>query len=174
MALQRLDLADRSAEQSREAHRLVEKRYAGGLATVAELLGAETAATGAALARAAARYALIDALAAYRRAIGADPAELAALDTRPMNRTVAISSHFGHIAHDSHRLVPPFSSRRPCLSVRRPSRWAPAAAKTPADHAAAEHRPGACRGHRTSGTGHDDRIAPSTPRASRSRCSRPR
>lgn len=81
VALQRLDLADRSAEQSLEAFRLVEKRYAGGLATIAERLGAESQATGTALARAAARYALIDALAAYRRAIGADPAELAALDT---------------------------------------------------------------------------------------------
>jgi outer membrane protein len=80
VALQRLDLAEQSAEQSREAHRLVEKRYAGGLATVAELLAAETAATGAVLAHAAARYALIDALATYRRAIGADPAELSSLD----------------------------------------------------------------------------------------------
>ena len=80
VALQRLDLADRSAEQSVEAFRLVEKRYGGGLATIAERLGAESQATGTALARGAARYALIEALATYRRAIGADPAELAALD----------------------------------------------------------------------------------------------
>jgi outer membrane protein TolC len=80
VALQRLDLATRVAEQSREAHRLVEKRYAGGLATIAELLGAESQATGAALAHAAARYTLIDAIATHRRAIGADPAELAILD----------------------------------------------------------------------------------------------
>ena len=65
-----LDLAALSAEQSREAWRLVEKRYAGGLATIAELLGAESSATGARLAHAAARYALIDALANHRRAIG--------------------------------------------------------------------------------------------------------
>lgn len=78
VALERLDLAERSAEQSREAHRLVEKRYAGGLTTVAELLGAEATATGAALAQSAARYALIDALAASRRATGANPADLAA------------------------------------------------------------------------------------------------
>jgi outer membrane protein TolC len=71
-----------AAAQSREAHRLVEKRYAGGLVTVAELLGAETAATGAALAEAAARYTLIDALAQHRRAIGADPGALAQLDGR--------------------------------------------------------------------------------------------
>lgn len=80
LATQRLDLAISAAAQSREAHRLVEKRYAGGLATIAELLGAETAATGAALAEAAARYALIDALAQHRRAIGADPGELAHID----------------------------------------------------------------------------------------------
>jgi outer membrane protein TolC len=80
LAAQRLDLATAAARQSREAHRLVEKRYAGGLATIAELLGAETAATGASLAQAAARYALIDALAQQRRAIGADPGALAQLD----------------------------------------------------------------------------------------------
>ncbi len=78
VALERLDLAQQSAEQSREAHRLVEKRYAGGLTTVAELLGAEATATDAALAQSAARYALIDALAAHRRATGANPSDLAA------------------------------------------------------------------------------------------------
>ena len=82
LALQRLELATTAATQSREAHRLVAKRYAGGLATVAELLGAETAATGAELAQAAARYALIDALAQHRRAIGADPGALAQLDAQ--------------------------------------------------------------------------------------------
>lgn len=80
IALQRLDLALQAAEQSREAHRLVDKRYAAGLATIAELLAAETSATGSTLAHASARFALIDALAVYRRAIGADPAELITLD----------------------------------------------------------------------------------------------
>jgi outer membrane protein TolC len=80
LALQRLDLAAASNEQAREAHRLVEKRYAGGLATIAERLGAESAATGAQLAHAAARYAVIEALALYRRAVGGDPSSLAALD----------------------------------------------------------------------------------------------
>lgn len=83
VALQRLELAQQSAEQSREAHRLVEKRYAGGLATVAELLAAESSATAAALAHVAARYALIDALATYRAASGGDPADLAALESTP-------------------------------------------------------------------------------------------
>ncbi|MCO4099566.1 MAG: TolC family protein [Gemmatimonas sp.] len=81
LTLQRLTLAAQAAAQSTEAHRLVEKRYAGGLATVAELLGAETAATGAALAHAAARFEVIDALAQYRKAVGADPGALARFDT---------------------------------------------------------------------------------------------
>jgi outer membrane protein TolC len=80
LATQRLDLANAAAAQSREAHRLVEKRYAGGLATIAELLGAESTATAAALSQAAARYALLDALAQHRRAIGADPGALADLE----------------------------------------------------------------------------------------------
>jgi outer membrane protein TolC len=80
LASQRLDLAITAVAQSREAHRLVEKRYTGGLATIAELLGAETAATGAALAESAARYTLIDALAQHRRALGADPGALAQLE----------------------------------------------------------------------------------------------
>jgi outer membrane protein TolC len=77
VALERLDLAEHAAEQSREAHRLVEKRYVGGLVTVAELLGAESTATGAALAHSAARFALIEALAAHRRATGTNPSDLA-------------------------------------------------------------------------------------------------
>ena len=81
VALERLDLAQLVDEQSREAHRLVEKRYVGGLATFAELLSAETSATSAALARSAARYAVIDAITMHRRAIGADPAALSALET---------------------------------------------------------------------------------------------
>jgi outer membrane protein TolC len=80
VALARLDLADHSALQSLEAHRLVEKRYAGGLATVAELLGAESTATAAALRRTSAAFALIEAMVAFRRATGADPGSLAELD----------------------------------------------------------------------------------------------
>lgn len=80
VALMRLDLAQLAHDQSREAHRLVEKRYVGGLATIAELLAAESSATGAALARSAALYAVIDAIAIHRRAIGADPGELSVLE----------------------------------------------------------------------------------------------
>lgn len=83
VALERLDLMTQAASQSREALRLVDKRYAGGLATIAELLAAETSATGAGLQQAAARYDVIVAAAAHRLAIGADPGQLAALDTTP-------------------------------------------------------------------------------------------
>ncbi len=83
VALQRLDLATLAAEQSREAHRLVDKRYAGGLTTIAELLAAEASATGASLAQSASRFALIEAIAAHRLAIGGDPAALAQLDGTP-------------------------------------------------------------------------------------------
>ncbi|MBY0491153.1 MAG: TolC family protein [Gemmatimonadaceae bacterium] len=89
VALERLDLAALNEAQSREAFRLVDKRYQGGLATIAERLGAETAATGAALAHAAARYALIDALVMHRRALGADPGALAVLDSTSDSRGVA-------------------------------------------------------------------------------------
>ena len=81
LSLQRLTLARDATEQSREAYRLVQKRYDGGLATIAELLAAESAATGASLGHAAARYAVIDAIATWRRASGGDPAALTALDS---------------------------------------------------------------------------------------------
>lgn len=84
LSLQRLTLARDAADQSREAHRLVQKRYDGGLATIAELLAAESAATGASLGQAAARYAVIDAIATWRRASGGDPAALTALDSSTM------------------------------------------------------------------------------------------
>jgi outer membrane protein TolC len=80
VSLQRLTLARDAGAQSREAYRLVQKRYDGGLATIAELLAAESSATGTALAHAAARYAVIDAIATWRRASGGDPSALTALD----------------------------------------------------------------------------------------------
>ncbi len=81
LSMQRLTLARDAADQSREAYRLVQKRYDGGLATIAELLAAESSTTSASLAQAAARYAVIDAIATWRRASGGDPAALTALDT---------------------------------------------------------------------------------------------
>ena len=79
LALARLDLATLAADQSIEAQRLVQKRYAGGLATIAEVLNAEATATGKRLAQAGAQYALIDALVAHRQATGADPGDLQTL-----------------------------------------------------------------------------------------------
>jgi len=89
VALERLDLASLAEAQSREALRLVDKRYQGGLVTIADRLGAETSATGAALAHAAARFAVIEALVQHRRALGANPGALAALDTPPAQTGVA-------------------------------------------------------------------------------------
>ena len=80
VAIERLDLMTQAATQSQEALRLVDRRYAGGLATIAERLAAETSATGAALQQSAARYELIVAAASYRLAIGTDPGRLAPLD----------------------------------------------------------------------------------------------
>ena len=80
VALQRLDIAERAAVQSAEAHRIVERKYAGGLATVVELLDAQAVETGSALALSAARYGAIVAAAERRQALGGDPATLAELD----------------------------------------------------------------------------------------------
>jgi outer membrane protein TolC len=80
VALTRMEIGQQSAAQSAEAHRLVEKRYGGGLATVTELLDAQAVETQSALALTQARYAAIAAAAEHRQAIGADPGALAALD----------------------------------------------------------------------------------------------
>lgn len=81
VALTRLGISEQAAAQSAEAHRLVEKRYGGGLATVAELLDAQATETQSALALTQARYGVITAAAEHRQAIGADPGALAALDS---------------------------------------------------------------------------------------------
>lgn len=80
VALQRLAIAEQGAAQGAEAHRLVTRRYTGGLATAAELLDAQATETGSALALTHARYAVIVAAAERRRTLGADPAALAVLD----------------------------------------------------------------------------------------------
>ena len=80
VALIRLDIAERTAAQSAEAHRIVSRKYAGGLATVVELLDAQAGETGSALALSQARWSAIVAAAERRRALGLDPASLAALD----------------------------------------------------------------------------------------------
>jgi outer membrane protein TolC len=80
VALVRLEIAERAAAQSVEAHRIVSRKYTGGLAGVVELLEAQAVETQSALALAQARYAVIVAAAERRRALGLDPASLAPLD----------------------------------------------------------------------------------------------
>ena len=81
VALGRLTIAERSSAQGMEAHRIVSRRYEGGLATIAELLDAAAADSRTATALAKARYDVVSALAVRRLAIGLDPGALAALDT---------------------------------------------------------------------------------------------
>ncbi|MBI2795378.1 MAG: TolC family protein [Gemmatimonadetes bacterium] len=80
VALERLSLAERSAVQGADAHRIVERRYEGGLAAVTELLDAQATQTATALGVAKARFDVVAALAARRLALGLDPGSLAALD----------------------------------------------------------------------------------------------
>jgi outer membrane protein TolC len=80
VALVRLGIAERAVAQSAEAHRIVARKYAGGLATIVELLDAQAAETQTALALSQAQFAAIAGAAARRQATGADPAGIAALD----------------------------------------------------------------------------------------------
>lgn len=77
VALVRLDVAERGAAQSAEAHRIVARRYAGGLASVIELLDAAAMETAGTLALTHARYTGIVTEAERRRARGEDPAAVA-------------------------------------------------------------------------------------------------
>jgi len=79
-ALARLDLAERAVVQSREAHRIVSRKYDGGIASVTELFDAAAAETASGLRFAAARHDVLVAVAARRRALGLDLAPLIALD----------------------------------------------------------------------------------------------
>ena len=79
-ALTRLDLAERAVAQSIEAHRIVSRKYEGGLATVVELLDAAAVETQSRLALSNTRYAAIVATSDRRRALGGDPATLVDLD----------------------------------------------------------------------------------------------
>ena len=80
VALAHLLIAERAVAQSAEAHRIVGRKYEGGLATVVELLDAQAAETQSALALSHSRWGVIVAAAERRRALGLDPATLAALD----------------------------------------------------------------------------------------------
>ena len=80
VALARVSLAEQAVEQGTEAHRLVARRYAGGLAAITELLGAQSAETQTRLGLTDARMNAIIALAARELARGADPAAVAAVE----------------------------------------------------------------------------------------------
>ncbi len=80
VALTRLSISERAVAQSAEAHRIVARKYEGGLASVTELLDAQAADTQSALAFAQARYTVIADAAERRLSIGRDPATLAVLD----------------------------------------------------------------------------------------------
>lgn len=84
VALARLEIAERSVRQSIDAHRIVGRRYAGGLAPVVELLDAAALETQSRLAQAGARYALLTATAERRKALGLDPGALRTLDASPV------------------------------------------------------------------------------------------
>ncbi|HSQ28557.1 MAG TPA: TolC family protein [Gemmatimonadaceae bacterium] len=88
VALNRLGIAERAVTQSAEAHRIVGRKYEGGLATVVELLDAQAVETQSALALSQARWGAIVAAAERRRALGLDPATLAALDD-----TATVAAH---------------------------------------------------------------------------------
>ena len=80
VARQRLAIAEQAVTQAAEAHRIVTRKYEGGLATVIELLDAAAAETATRLRRSAAGYDLIVAAAAGRLARGQPLDDLTSLD----------------------------------------------------------------------------------------------
>lgn len=80
VALARLAIAERAVAQSAEAHRIVGRKYEGGLAQVVELLDAQAVETQSALSFSQARWSAIVAAAERLRALGRDPGALEELD----------------------------------------------------------------------------------------------
>ena len=80
VAIAQLGIAEISVTQGAEAHRIVAKKYTGGLATIAELLGAAAVETQTRLSLSEARYQAIVANAAARHAAGADLMALTVLE----------------------------------------------------------------------------------------------
>jgi outer membrane protein TolC len=78
VALERLRIVGNAVAQSAEAHRIVAKKYEGGLASVVELLGAAAAETEAKLRLSNARHEAIVRAAERVQSVGGDPAVLAA------------------------------------------------------------------------------------------------
>jgi len=90
VALDRLTIAERAAAQGIDAHRIVSRRYDGGLATVVELLDAAAAEVHTATTLAKARYDVVVALASRRLALGLDPGAVATLsDSANPNRSTS-------------------------------------------------------------------------------------
>lgn len=92
VALTRLDIAERAVAQSAEAHRIVSRKYEGGLASVTDLLDAQAAETQSALALSQARWGTIVADAERLRALGRDPGTLQSLDDSTAAATDARTS----------------------------------------------------------------------------------
>ena len=80
VALASLDIAERAVAQATEAHRIVARKYEGGLAAVTELLEAAAIETRTRLTRSAALYHAIVATGGWQRATGRDLMRLTALD----------------------------------------------------------------------------------------------
>ena len=80
VALARMDLAERAVAQSVEAHRIVARKYEGGVASVTDLFDAAAAETGARLAFAESRYQAIMAAAERLRARGGDVTAIVILE----------------------------------------------------------------------------------------------
>lgn len=81
VALLQLEIAERAVAQSAEAHRIVARKYDGGLATISELLEASAIETQSRLGLSFARYQLLVTAAERRQALGSDPSFLTALDS---------------------------------------------------------------------------------------------
>ena len=84
VALERLILAERAVAQAQEAHRIVGRRYDGGLATIVELLDASATETRTRLERAHSLYTVIAQAAGRVLATGRDPGVFAELDRAPL------------------------------------------------------------------------------------------
>ena len=83
VALARMDLAERAVAQSIEAHRIVTRKYEGGVASITELFDAAAAETGARLAFADSRYQAILAAVDRLRARGGDVSTIVTLEDAP-------------------------------------------------------------------------------------------
>ena len=86
VALASLDIADRAVTQATEAHRIVARKYEGGLAPVTELLEAAAIETRARMGRSAALYRAIIATGGWHLATGRDLMQLTALDAADTGR----------------------------------------------------------------------------------------